>query len=266
MLGKLLKYEFKATSRTFLPMYALLIVMSFINKFFYSNNFEYFKIPKIISMTVFIVVIAGISVMTLIITIQRFNKSLLTDEGYLSFTLPVKAHLHIDAKMIASFVWSLLSVLVSLIAIFVMIANHNVFAELGQLWKELSDAIAKVGPGAYVLLLEAILLLIITTLGSIVEIYAAITIGNLSSKHKLLAGVGAFIGFGIVQQIVVSIFITALGPNVEEYFESISRSGVQTLMNVSELVMLVLILYTLVFGLAFYFLTNWMLTKKLNLE
>ena len=120
MLGKLLKYEIKATARTFLPMYALLIVFALINKFFMAVNADYLRIPRIIAMSVFVVVIVGICVMTLIVTIQRFNKNLLTDEGYLSFTLPVKAHTHIDSKMIVSLMWSLLSVIVSFIAIFVM--------------------------------------------------------------------------------------------------------------------------------------------------
>lgn len=266
MLGKLLKYEFRATGRTFLPMYALLIVMALVNKFFFSNKLEYFKIPQIISMTVFIVVIVGISVMTLIITIQRFNKNLLTDEGYLSFTLPVKTHTHIDAKMIVSFVWTVLSILVSLIAIFVLVADHNAMAELGKFFGEMSDAIYKAGPGFYVVLLECIILLIVGTLGGIAEIYLAITIGNLSSKHRLLAGVGAYLGLGIVQQIVASIIMTSFGPSMELYFKNIDQYSIPAVMNSVELALFIMIIYTLIFSVAFYFVTNWMLNKKLNLE
>ena len=35
MLGKLLKYEFRATARVFLPMYALLLVMSAVARLVY---------------------------------------------------------------------------------------------------------------------------------------------------------------------------------------------------------------------------------------
>lgn len=248
-------------------MYALLIVMALINKLFFSMNMDYFKIPQIISMTGFIVVIVGISVMTLIVTIQRFNKNLLTDEGYLSFTLPVNAHSHIDAKMIVSFVWTILSLLVSAVAILVLAGDQNTMEHMSRFFfTELPEGIRQVGSGFYVILLEGILFLIIATLGSITEIYAAITIGNMSSKHRLLAGVGAYVGFGIVQQIIASIIMTAYAPGMEKYFESLSRASAAQAVGAVELVLLILLLYTLFFGVLFYFLTNWMLQKKLNLE
>ena len=116
------------------------------------------------------------------------------------------------------------------------------------------------------ILLEGIVLLIIATLGSIVTIYAAITIGNMSSKHKLLAGLGAYLGFGIIEQIVASVIITSFGGTVEHYFESLNRATMSAQVGGVQLVMLGMILYSLVFGAVYYILTNWMLQRKLNLE
>ena len=39
MLKKLLKYEFIATGRIFLPLYGALIVVSFLQKLFFDFNF-----------------------------------------------------------------------------------------------------------------------------------------------------------------------------------------------------------------------------------
>jgi hypothetical protein len=264
MLSKLLKYEIRATSRIFLPMYALLIVFALINKFFISVNSDYLKIPMFISMSVFVIIIVGICVMTLVVTIQRFNKNLLSDEGYLSFTLPVKAHAHIDAKMIISLMWVVLSVLVSFVSIFVMAMDANTFRNIREFFAEVMTIFNSYGPAGYVIAIEGILLCLIATLSSIVTIYAAITIGNMSSKHKLLVGIGSYLGFGVIEQIVMSILITSFGGIMQHYFESLNSISMPV--QAVQLVLLGMIIFLLVFGVAYYFLTNWMLKKKLNLE
>jgi hypothetical protein len=264
MLGKLLKYEFKATGRTFLPMYALLIVMALVTKFFNSSNLDYYNTPRIISVIVFVVVIVAVSVMTLVIAIQRFNKNLLSDEGYLSFTLPVKAHSHIDAKMIVSFVWTVLSVLISILAILVSFADRNMLDQFGRFFGALPDAVREIGGGFYVVLLECIVLAVVSVLGGIVEIYAAVTIGNLSSKHRLLVGVGAYIGFWIVQQIISTTIMNGFG--LTQYFASLRLASTAAVVGAAESALLGLIIYCLIFGVLFYFLTEWLLRKKLNLE
>ena len=266
MLGKLLKYEIKATARTFLPMYALLIVFALINKFFMAVNADYLKIPQIISMSVFVVIIVGISVMTLLVTIQRFNKNLLSDEGYLSFTLPVKAHSHIDSKMIVSLMWTALSVIVSFVSIFVMAINEETIVQLRKFINEVIPELNKLGAAGYMIMFEGFIFVIIATLASIITIYAAITIGNMSSKHKLLAGIGAYIGFGVIEQIISSIILTSFGGKVEKYFESLRNYSVPEVLYAVQLILLAFIAFYIIFGVAYYFLTNWMLKKKLNLE
>ncbi|HEX3039004.1 MAG TPA: hypothetical protein VHP54_01740 [Caproiciproducens sp.] len=264
MLGKLIKYEIRATSRIFLPMYALLFIFALINKFFISVNSDFFKVPQFIAMTGFVVIIVGICVMTLVVTIQRFNKNLLTDEGYLSFTLPVKAHSHVDCKMIVSLIWFVLSGVVAMLSIFVLAIDQNALIHFQEFFAECADAFRQVGANGVIVILEGILLLLLSVLSSTITIYAAITIGNMSSKHKLLAGVGAYLGFGIIEQIITTTILSALHDLPEHYFDNIKtiQSGVQA----AEIVMLAMIIYTLIFGVVYYVLTNWMLKNKLNLE
>ncbi len=104
-------------------------------------------------------------------------------------------------------------------------------------------------------------------LSNILEIYAAVTVGNLAGRHKLLAGIGAFLGFGIVEQVVTSLLFSGLNQKITAYFESFrySVSG-QFPAEPTEVGLLSLILYAVVFGTAFYFFIDWMLGKKLNLE
>lgn len=265
MLGKLLKYEFKATARIFLPLYGTVVVLALINKIFMPLDKEAFRIPQMISMSVYCILVAAMFVMTLIVTIQRFYRNLLCDEGYLSFTLPVKTHSHIDAKMITTFVWSVLSVFVMALSILIMAADQNTFVHIGRFFAELSQAYLQYGFPLVMLTLEGIVLLVVSSLSGIVELYAAISIGNLVPKHRLLAGFGSYIGFGIVQQIIISIFMPEVTPWLRSYFGSFHINN-QFPIERAATAMILLLAYCLVTGLVFYFLTEWFLNKKLNLE
>ncbi len=263
MLSKLLKYEFKATSRIFLPMYALLIVFALINKLFMSINSEFLKIPRVIAMSAFVIIIVGIFVMTLVVTIQRFNKNLLTDEGYLSFTLPVKAHTHIDCKIIVTMVWYILSAVAAVLAILVLALDQQSIADFQRFFLEFGEAIRQVGPQSAVLILEMSVAALLCIYCGTIQIYASIAVGNLSSKHKLLAGIGAYLGLGMIEQIIVSIFMSFNADNLRNFFYP---NTIPSVISAVEIVIFIMIVYFVVFSAAFYILTNWLLKNKLNLE
>ena len=102
MLGKLLKYEIKATARWFLPIYIIIFLFAFINRLInpfqkvgdtYTATVEglnFLNFMRGISIFVYFALIVAVIAMTFIIIIQRFYKNLLGDEGYIMFTLPVK--------------------------------------------------------------------------------------------------------------------------------------------------------------------------------
>jgi hypothetical protein len=266
MLGKLLKYEIRATSRTFLPLYGLIMLLALINKIFLPLNKDYFRIPQAISMSVYVILIIALFVMTLVVTIQRFYRNLLGDEGYLSFTLPVKSHSHIDAKIVTTLMWLVLSLIVSLLSIFVMVVNTDVLSQIGSFFSQVSEVFRQNGAPSYFVLLEGIVLLILSAVEKIIEIYAAITIGNLTGKHKLLAGFGSYIGFGVIEQILASILVGASGERISNYFHSLHYSVNSIPLGPIALAILAIILFCAVFGIAYYILINWLLSRKLNLE
>ena len=112
-------------------------------------------------------------------------------------------------------------------------------------------------------LLESLLLVVVGVLGQVLTIYASITVGNMSSKHKILLSIGTFLGFGVIEQIVISILLTSFGGGYLNWVQEAAHSD-QIL--ATQYLLLSLLIYALVFGAAYYFLTNWMLKKKLNLE
>ena len=89
MLGKLLKYEFRATGRLFLPLYGALVIFALINALLLSFR-EIPQLPAVLAMLVNILLAIAVFVVTFIVMIQRFYKNLLSDEGYLMFTKKLK--------------------------------------------------------------------------------------------------------------------------------------------------------------------------------
>ena len=264
MLSKLMKYEIKATARVFLPLYALIIPMSLLTKVFLHTTADTFEIPRMITMSVYVILMVALFVMTLIVTIQRFYRNLLGDEGYLSFTLPVKTHTHIDAKLLVTLIWVLLSSLIAALSIFILAADGNTFAQIRRVWVlEFVPFLAKYGTEFWIAALEGIVLVVVSTLCQTAEIYTAITVGNLSSKHKLIAGIGAYIGFGIVMQTIASIFVSMFKPFFENYFTATNPDFPFPAIN---FMLLIILLMQLIYLGVFYFVTDWLLSRKLNLE
>lgn len=266
MLGKLLKYEIKATQRLFLPIYGLILILALVNKLFFSINAGYLNIPKMIMMSAYVIMIIALIIMTFVVTIQRFYKNLLCDEGYLSFTLPVKSHMHIEAKMIVTLMWVILSTLVSALSIFLLAIDRSNIQQFSEFCMELSQMYSYYGFPAVLATIEFILLIILGVVTSTLQIYASVVVGNLSGKHRMLAGIGAYIGFGIVEQIISSILMNILKNPIESYFSYFHFSKDSIPFNAINMGLLILILYSLIFGLAYFFFTNWMLNRKLNLE
>ena len=101
MLVKLMKYEFRATARLFLSAYGIFAALLVIDRlsissllFLSSTNLEFAKLLS--AGAVFVLcILTVLAIFTLffcpvLFSAIRFYRSTATDEGYLTFTLPVK--------------------------------------------------------------------------------------------------------------------------------------------------------------------------------
>lgn len=263
MLGKLLKYEVKATARLFLPLYLAVLLFAGINKLFNpfkiiqtSKNLNLQSILGTLSIIVYFALIVAIIVMTLLIMIQRFYKNLLGDEGYLMFTLPVKSWEHIVSKLLVSMLWTILSFITVVFSIFILIGIKNVFENLPELFNVVKDYIGNWG--IFLTLLYAL----VAVAGNIITIYCAIALGHLYTKHKILASFGAYIGLYFISQIVLSIFVFSFANTI---FYPLSKSIVPTHSQISTLIISFIGVF-MVLAAAYFTLTNIILKKRLNLE
>ncbi len=264
MLRKLLKYEFKATARIFLPMFGILLLAAVINRVLPLIIPSKFQSPMIISMTLYVFILIGMFVVSLIVILQRFYKNLLTDEGYLSFTLPVPQWMHIVSKLILSVLWMYASVLVAIGSVFIIaygkfITQENL-AEAGRAISQFYQL-----PGTALLTFEVILAILVSSITSILMVYAAMSIGHLANDHRVLVSLGAYLGLSTVVQIISS--ITLLIPGIMGRLDQMSnRMNLGDIQGLMHGVMWYAVILSTLYGVGYFFISKIILTRKLNLE
>ncbi len=261
MLGKLLKHELNATSRLLIPLYLALAVLTLVNHFaLYIEAFHgIFAGIKGFLTFAYVVALIGIVVVTFILIIQRFYKNLVTDEGYLMFTLPVKAYELINSKLIVAILWITASLAAVILSLLIVFSRADWFSDLPTFWALIKAEInQEFGSASLLLVIELIVLLITAIINNILLIYVSIAIGQLINGHKLIGSFGAYIGIYTVLQIFVTICMGILS--------LIFKQTINDITIIPEVVLPLMLLYTLVLNAIFYFVTNFIFKRKLNLD
>ncbi|WKY46318.1 ABC transporter permease [Eubacteriaceae bacterium ES3] len=274
MLGKLLKHELKATGRTFLPIYAALIILTILNKLVITlgipNFYEettvsnpFLEMIFVITMFLYVSIVVALSVMTLVVIVQRFYKNLFSDEGYLMFTLPVKVNEHILSKLLIALLWTFISTIAIIITILILSWGSFSWLDVTQSFSLLSTEIeTQLHLSIGLVIFEAVLLVIAEIVSSILMIYVSITIGQLFNQHRVIAAFGAYIVISVVLQIIFSLVILLIPIfNLDYTFMSLidPTELVQWVLNGTTAVNIIL-------SAIFYFATQYIIKNKLNLE
>jgi hypothetical protein len=269
MLTKLLKHEFRATARLFLPFYLILLLFALVNRFL---SFEMisrlvqmappFGIAKVLDSLVLLLklvyfaLLAGVLIATLLVMIQRFSKNLLGDEGYLMFTLPVSPWQHLASKLITAAVWTMASGLVTIGSILLLSVRTNPWPLVLAGFNGFRETFGLTGlfvfPGAA----------LVTMISGILMIYAAIALGHLSSRYRILVSLAWYAALSIATKVLL---LLVLLPYAEVYWGDIVDAATDA-MKINLMAFWYWLLPAVVLGTLYFFLTNYILNRRLNLE
>ncbi len=254
MLGKLFKYDMKSLGRVFLPLYAALIIISAVNRILILTGLN---VPIMIGSSVFGMLLGGVCVATFILTLNRFRKNLLGNEGYLSFTLPVSADKLILSKLFSAAIWFVVSFIVVIISIVIMAANGSDYVEFLNDLRELFSHFRGLDWNSVIFFIDIIIIMALGTFCSIMVLYCCISLSMMVNKHRKAFSFGAFVVITIVAQILAAILFSALS--------NLGPIELSRLAAAHIILGLIILGELVVFGI-FYSATRFMLTKKLNLE
>lgn len=212
MLGKLIKYETKASARLILLFWAALIAISIIaasvNRIaalFDADGIPAVGIANDISIIVYILLLSAMVAGTAIIIVLRFYRGLYGSEGYLMNTLPVKPWQLITAKGIVATAAVFAGIIVGLISVIIMAIGYGGWIGAAAVSSELFSAIGQT-PVVIAIALEVIVIALLAIMGGVYRVYASLAIGQLVNRHRLLLAVGAYIGIGILLSIIGAVF------------------------------------------------------------
>ena len=259
---KLLKYEWKACARICLPLYAVELLVAFINRLLYSDigSKLLYGIPSIVMTMLYAAIMVALFVVTAVVLVQRFYKNLLGSEGYLMFTLPVSVSQHILSKAVMALVMGVLSFVAALVSIDLLSHGMSVGQGFVSLLRNLSAY-----PSDIPFMLEGILWFVLT-LACVLFVYLCIALGHLAKKHRLLM---AFVWYFVLSTAVQVIGLFVMMASAEKtiaashavlvFLNGMGAAGV-------HVIMLTLCLVSAAAGAVCFAGTRYILTHKLNLE
>lgn len=279
MLKKLLKYEFQATARYFLPLYLLIIVLALLTRLTMSITIEsnqllknlLVDLPSVLMAFAYGAGLLSIGLVTLLLVVQRFYSNLLGREGYLMFTLPVTPVKLLWSKLLAALVWGTASAAAVVVSLIVLLADQNIFWYMKDFFGALLDLLSRGGTPLWMILLLGVAVLLTSALHAYLQIYAAIILGCQAKKYRILLGIVIYIGISMAEQFLMGVGMTilALVPDFSMsllYLFGYQQSTPEAVYSLFNLVLTGLLVFNVVLGTGYYVLTWQMMKKRLNLE
>ncbi|MBQ8834155.1 MAG: hypothetical protein IJ001_04425 [Oscillospiraceae bacterium] len=278
MFAKLLKHEFRATRGIIGLLCAIIlgsgvVVGAVVRYMIWMDDHTVMTAsdePGVVMILCTLVLLAAILAIavcgsgSVFFLIFRFYKSRFTDEGYLTFTLPVSHHQLLLSSIANTIIGTVLVVLTAFVAIGIAVllflsafpqeylwADVEYTVSVGlkdmwmMLWPQLKEAFAEYGMEIGLALFSAVS----SAVSELVTLMLSVTIGALiAKKHKILAAIAVYYGINMVMSFVHAMI-------------SLTFAAVQ---NVTWFVAFPGFM-ALVLAVAGYFLMYYLTSRKLNL-
>ena len=267
MLGKLFKYEWRSISKLLLPIHGFVLLFALLSRFYFTIsggtdallNTDSTIIGTLTMLLIFalVIVISSIAIFTYIYSGYHFYKNVFTDQGYLT---PSQLLL---SKELAALLWLLIDVVVISISIFILVGSTELFSNFSIFWSTLMRYASQT-PLFTTLLIISLVLSPFLVIGIL---FFSITLGNLTSSHKVLASIGAYVGIYVVQQIFGLIQLVVWG-----YFGSttIMRMNIYSNNYSFETFLNPILITGLIFNIILIAVcwmgSKYIMTKRLNLQ
>lgn len=282
MFSKLFKYDFRSIKRFGIPALFIILgatvlgsldIIGIINLISDLSKAEepsggsvVLIILGILFFYAVIFALLGAFLLVQVMVLVDFYKSLVSDEGYLTFTLPVKAKDIILSKATNSLAWNAILLLATIVSVFIMIivlvfGIVTVAPDLGQGGTTDTSGLGWNGNmTVYAVIL--IIYAIVYFINSQILYFLAIFVGSiLTRKHKALAAIGCVVGVNFIYGTVTGIIsaISMVSTGIFGGFSSDPIVGMNIGMGIFTAVLAGL-------TVLFFFLLKHLMENKLNLE
>lgn len=278
MLGKLIKYDLKSMSRAFIVIWILAPVISLMLSLSIRGSIAWVDSPMggymasgngmvtVVILLLFMAVMTGLTVMTILFILQRFWNGLLKEEGYLMFTLPVKTWQLITAKGVSATLITCISVLDGIFScvLLVVASSDEIILGLLNFWSYVKRGIKEIGPMFWVMAVLFILLILVGLIKSIYQVYAAMALGQLFEAHRVVGSCVSYIGISVVISVIASMLMMIADRILPDSTLYAIVNSSEALFGITYTVLLILV--SAVQTVIFHVITERILSTRLNLE
>lgn len=271
MIGKLIKYEFRHTSKTMFTTWAVLVVATLMGSFALyrldqgSTSVTTFStIVSGIMLVLYVIALIGIYCVDFIYLCYHYHKTMYSSQGYLTHTLPVSPAATFGVKILVLFVWMLASsiLLAASVLVLLQVGSGGKFFGLffPFMWDEFIQSVNELfGMPAALLIFLFTVSAILGILWRILWVTASMAIGQLFQSGRMGFSILAGFCIYVVNQIVSTVFLTASGYNIGVLLDGSFRGFMGTIMAGSIAISAVMLI-------ALYAICIYINKKKLNLD
>ena len=276
MLGKLIKHEFKNTSKVMLSIYGLVIGVTLLGTIIFafmnpevSTSFTDFATRAMLLL--YGLSIFALFVVTYVYVCVHFYKTMYSDQGYQTHTLPVSSVTTFHVKLLVSFCWMMGAMLLLLLSVFMLLigASHGEILQMfsAEFRTEFVTELSSLGLAWGEFVFFAIFSLIISCVSYLLLVYASMSIGQLFNQNKIGFSIIAGIVIYFVEQIVSTILTVSLGLSSSEVlFDEASTTSDAAIMTFWSDMMCSSFLLSVLFVLALYLICVVIVRKHINLD
>lgn len=271
MLGKLIKYEFKHTSKIMFTTWAILVVATLMGSFALyrldqGNNSDatFFGIMNGIILVLYVIALIGIYCVDFIYLCYHYHKTMYSSQGYLTHTLPVSPAATFGVKILAFFVWMIASSVLLAVSVLILlqVGSGGEFFDtvLSFSWPEFAQQVNEIfGMSIPLLIFLFASSAISGILWRILWVTASMAIGQLFQSGRM--GFSILAGFGIymVNQIINTLFLVCSGYSTGAFLDGSFRDFMTTIMGGGITISVVMLI-------ALYGICIYINKKKLNLD
>lgn len=276
MLKKLLSYDLKSVFKYWWFGALTTFVLSFVGAGCIAVNVSPKDLPDsayafaTIGIILVVLSFTAFVVMTTLLVYIRFYKHLFSDEGYLTFTLPVKRNDLLTSKLITGSVATLSTVLVTFIntVIFLSPVLKEDLFYIG--WeKDFQEAVQAIVSEVGIFnitmdILELFIIFILSIILVTIFTYLCITVGSIvSKKAKLATAIGLYYAASSAMTVFIYLFFFF---GVDSLSIWINKLPSSEQFGLYPVIFLLIILFILVLCTALYTLVTWLIDRKLNLN
>lgn len=221
----------------------------------------------IVMLGLYFILFIGIYICDFIYLCYQYHKTMFSAQGYLTHTLPVSPGATLAAKVLVSYLWMLLSSILSVIScaiLFIIGSRGEVLRAFSDIvWEEVSQKFTEllgISFGAFITF--CVCSLLVTLLYYILFIYCSMAVGQLSHANKTAFSFLAGFCIYLLMQIGSSLLLLIPG-NAD--FSRMMMFGIGSSRSIRPMLVSSLV-YTALFTAVMYAVCLIINKKRLNLE